>query len=365
MPRSLTLPRLRKLVLSMTCALALPCALPAAGEAYDLPSLPAYRAEARHAGLLRIHGSQLTFPLLFRWKKGFFDLHRDIRYRENMLPSWFSGLCADSDDLVLMGHEAWRPDLMAFQECFGYEPLEILVATGGYDQNHRGNTPGVVILVHKDNPLQQLSMAQLDGILGAERSGGWDGLRWSTANARGAEGNVRTWGQLGLEGDWRRQPIRIYGTDVTQSLWAGTIQRVVFKGGTKWNPALHEMVRADHIRGAADVATVAAVAADRYSIGFQFMKVVKGNPGVKPLALEGENGEYVSPTLESFYRRSYPLVTGIYVYVNRPPGKALPARLKAFLTYVLSREGQQAIVDDGLYLPLTPAMAAEQRRKLD
>jgi phosphate transport system substrate-binding protein len=333
---------------------------------YDMSLLPAFVSTQKESGVIRIHGSQLTFPLIHRWKKGFFDLNRDVRYRDNMLPSWFSGLCAGTEDLTVMGHEAWRPDLMAFQECFGYEPFEILIATGGYDQEQRGNTPGVVILVHKDNPVSQLTLDQLDGILGAQRSGGWVGTQWSTASARGPEKNIRTWGQLGLKGQWKNRPIVIYGTDATQSLWAGTIQRVVFKGGTKWNPAINEMVRGDHIRGASDVQTVAAVANNPFAIGFQFMKVVKANPGVKPVALGlRPEGPFIAPMLESFYRRTYPLVTGVYIYVNRPAGKPLQPRLKAFLSYILSREGQQAIVDDGMYIPLTPDMAREQLRKLD
>ena len=111
---------------------------------------------------------------------------------------------------------------------------------------------------------------------------------------------------------------------------------------------------------------IAAVANDRYSIGFNFMKIVKMNPGVKPLGLAvRDNGPYIPPTRETFRQRTYPLVTGLYIYLNRPPGKLLAPRLKEFLTFVLSREGQQAIVDDGMYIPLTAEEAREQLKKLN
>jgi phosphate transport system substrate-binding protein len=157
----------------------------------------------------------------------------------------------------------------------------------------------------------------------------------------------------------------LFGIDATLSGWSGLIQKVVFKGGDKWNPALKELVRG----GAelpADMQIVEGVANDRYAIGFSFMRVIEKNPNVKPLALARESGgPYVAPSNESFHDRSYPLVTAVYIYLNRPPGKPVPPRLKEFLSYVLSREGQQAILDDGMFIPLTPEAARAELRKLE
>jgi phosphate transport system substrate-binding protein len=335
-------------------------------QEYDLSALPSYEAQRDLLGVIRIHASQLSIHLVHEWEDEFLKLHPDIRYRDNILPSWFSGLCTGTEDLSVMGHEAWRPDLLAFQECFGREPLEILVATGGFDQERKGNTPGVVIMLNQDNPISGLTLRQLDGILGAERTGSWNGTHWSTRNARSAKENIRTWGQLGLTGEWADQPIHIYGTDATQSLWAGTIQKVVFQGGDKWNPAIHELVRGDHIRGNSDAQTVAAVASDRYAIGFSFMKLIKANPGVKPIALAvDDTSAHIAPTPESFRNRTYPLVTGVYIYLDRVSGQSMSPRLKEFLTFILSREGQRAVADDGMYIPLTSELAREQLKKLD
>jgi phosphate transport system substrate-binding protein len=140
---------------------------------------------------------------------------------------------------------------------------------------------------------------------------------------------------------------------------------VVFGGGTKWNPAIREMVRGDHVRGNSDVQTVAAVGEDRYAIGFGFMRVIRANPRVKAVAIGvAEGGPYIEPTLASFRDRSYPLVTGLYIYLDREPGKSLPPRLRQFLAYILSREGQERVAEDGMYIPLTAEQAREQMRKL-
>jgi ABC-type phosphate transport system substrate-binding protein len=65
---------------------------------YDLSVLPSYKAAQNQLGVIRVHGSQLTVNLIHRWEQDFLQLHPDIRCRENILPSWFSGLCAGTEE---------------------------------------------------------------------------------------------------------------------------------------------------------------------------------------------------------------------------------------------------------------------------
>lgn len=334
-------------------------------EDFDLTGLPGYAAQTPNVhGVVRIHDSELTQHLVHLWQDRFLKLHPLVRYQEYTVPAWFNGLCAGTADLAFAGRRAYRSELKAFESVYGYPVTEIIFATGGFNQR-KGNTPGVIIFVHQNNPLTGLTLDQLDGILGAERSGGWVGTAWSTAVARGPEKNLRTWGQLGLTGEWADQPISIFGLDATLSGWSGLIQQVVFKGGDKWNPVIHEIVRGG-TEVPADAQIVSGVAANRYAIGFSFMRVVEQNLGVKPLALARETGgPFVAPTVPSFWARSYPLVTSVYIYLNRPPGQPLPPRLREFLAFILSREGQQAVAEDGMYIPLNPEAAQAELRKLD
>ncbi len=342
-------------------------ALVVAARAQDsLPpsGAPYVPATSNVHGVVRIHDSELTQHLVHLWQDGFLKQHPLVRYDEYTVPAWFNGLCADTADLAMAGRRAYRTELKAFESIYGYPPLEITFATGGFNQR-KGNTPGVIILVHRDNPLAGLTLDQLDGILGAERTGGWEGTKWTTTPARGPEKNIRTWGQLGLTGEWADQPINIFGIDATLSGWSGLIQQVVFKGGDKWNPMIHEIVRGG-TEVPADAQIVSGVASDRHAIGFSFMRVVEQNPGVKPVALARQpGGPFVAPTAQSFAARSYPLVTSLYIYLNRPPGRPLPPRLKEFLTFILSREGQQAVADDGMYIPLNAEAAQAELSKLD
>ncbi|MBX3749935.1 MAG: substrate-binding domain-containing protein [Opitutaceae bacterium] len=335
------------------------------GQGAAPDALPAYEPSTANVhGVVRIHDSELTQHLVHLWQDRFLKLHPLVRYKEYTVPAWFNGLCAGTADLAFAGRRAYRSELKAFESIYGYPVTELVFATGGFNQR-KGNTPGVIIFVHKDNPLRGLTLDQLDGILGAERTGGWERTQWTTAAARGPEKNIRTWGQLGLTGEWANQPITIFGIDATLSGWSGLIQQVVFKGGDKWNPVIHEIVRGG-TEVPADAQIVNGVAQDRYAIGFSFMRVVEQNPGVKPLALAAKPGEaFVTPTADSFHARTYPLVTSVYIYLNRPPGQPLPPRLREFLTFILSREGQAAVAEDGMYIPLNAEALQAERKKLE
>src|SRR5258708_39491279 len=96
-------------------------------------------------------------------------------------------------------------ELLTFQRVFDYLPLEIEMVTGSY--NVPGWAPAISIFVHKDNPITKLSLKQLDGIFGAERTGGLGGLKWDPQVAPGAGQNIRTWGPLGLTRRGKNKPI--------------------------------------------------------------------------------------------------------------------------------------------------------------
>jgi phosphate transport system substrate-binding protein len=314
-------------------------------------------------GVIRIHGTELTQPLIHRWQEHFLKRHPNVRYNLYTVPNGFAGITAGTAEIAVMGHAAWRSDLKAFEGVHGHPPLEIMFATGGFNQR-TGNTPAPIVFVNRENPIDRLTLEQLDGIFGAQRSGGWKGTRWLPEAARGPEKNIRTWGQLGLAGEWADEPVRVYGFDATLSNWSDLFQRVVFKGGDKWNPALREMVRGG-VKAPADKQIVQCVANDRYAIGFNLMRVVETEPRVKALELAATaDGPYVPPTAQTLYERTYPLTNAVYIYIDRAPGEPIPARVREFLSYVLSREGQWDVLDDGMYIPLNPEAARVEREKL-
>ena len=107
------------------------------------------------------------------------------------------------------------------------------------------------------------------------------------------------------------------------------------------------------------------LAHDRYGIAWTVMPQARDVAGIKVVALaERDGGAYVLPSRASFQDRSYPLARNIYIYLNRAPGKALDPKLREFLRFILSREGQEIVASDGNYLPLSARLVREQLAKL-
>src|SRR5947209_10529782 len=174
---------------------------------YDLSMLPAYKPQDMALGVVRIYGTRLE-SLVGAWAGGFRAKQGHVRLESYLVNTSqaFAGLVSGRADVGLMGHRTWHTSLKAFQETFGHAPLEIRFASGSYD-DPQGSTPGLMFIVNPANPLSKLTLEQIDGIFCAQRTGAWDGVNWSTAAARGPEKNIRTWGQLGLTGEWAHQPI--------------------------------------------------------------------------------------------------------------------------------------------------------------
>jgi phosphate transport system substrate-binding protein len=78
-----------------------------------------------------------------------------------------------------------------------------------------------------------------------------------------------------------------------------------------------------------------------------------------------DGGPYIEPTKDAMRDRTYPLTRSVYIYLNRQPGMPLDPKVREFLRYVLSREGQAILAAHGTYLPLTAAIVQEELKKLD
>jgi phosphate transport system substrate-binding protein len=336
-------------------------------ERWNLDDLPEYRPEQKVSGNIRIWGlNYLADCNLARfWEEGFRKYHPESRiawYTPTALVA-LPGLYTGQADIGA-SREITFDETLTFQRIFYYLPLEISMVTGSYDVPGWANA--LAIFVHKDNPIAKVTFRQLDGLFGAARRGGYDGTTWHPDRARGPEGNIRTWGQLGLTGEWKDKPINVYGLNLKyhQQL---RLERRVFGGGSMWNENLREYsnyARADGTLATAAGELMKDLSQDRYGIAYSGIQ--NATPQTKLLAVaEKDGGPFVELTRENVRNRSYPLYGEEYWYVNRRPGSPLDPKVKEFLRYVLSREGQDAVQRDAHYLPLTGEVAREQLRKLE
>lgn len=333
---------------------------------FDLSALPDYVPHEQVSGVIRQWGNNYIgdSTLGKRWEDAFRKYHPGVEFKDNLTSSVnaFPGLITGAADIGQMGREVLWDELQGYQRQFSSKPLEITIATGSY--NVPGWTFALGVFVNKDNPLSKLSLEQIDGIFGAARTGGWKGLEWDTSVARGADKNIRTWGQLGLKGEWADKPIHVYGY-TPQFHFPDEISKKVLGGSTKWNENIKEYVNAARPDGSLALAGdlfMADLAKDKY--GIAYTGIAHAKPGTHALALSRDaNSPAVDLTIENVQARSYPLIRDVYAYVHSE--KPMDPKVKEFMRFILSKQGQEAVMADGKYLPLTADAVREQLKKLD
>ena len=311
-------------------------------KVFDLNDLPVYTPTRTVGGKIRIWGlNYLTDSSVAKyWMEGFKKFHPGVTFDWNTPTGLvaFPGLIANLADIGTNRRISFDEMLM-FNRTFGYDPTEVMFATGSY--NVPGWAPALAFFVHKDNPLTKISMNQIDGIFGAERNGAYEGVTWHKDRKRGPEKNIRKWGQMGLTGEWAEQTINPYGRS-TRMHQHMRIEELAFQGSTKWNEHTKESYREQ----------VQDLSSDRYGIAWG--NVTLQTPETKILAVSfKDEGPFVVPSLQTIRDRTYPFAGGSYMYLNRKPGTELDPKVKEFVLYVLSRNGQSDLARDGKWLPLT------------
>jgi len=295
-----------------------------------------YQPASRVQGAIRSVGSDGMKTLMDRWMRDFHRLQpcvsQGARWEHLGTLNGFHALVVGETDIAPMGRELWPEELAAYQSALHRPaPLEIRVARGGFNTPQR--TTAQAIWVHRDNPLARITVPQLAAILGADPA-------------------ITRWGQLGLKGEWADRPVTVYMPPRVAP--NATSMRIMVLRGGDWNASVHEGSIAE---------TAAAIARDPGAIGFGGFE--EGGPGLKPLAVaRNAAGPWYEGDYPNASSGRYPLTRYMYIRLNRVPGYPIPAHVKEFLRYVLSREGQEPILYSG-YFPLTAAEIGEELAKLD
>lgn len=308
--------------------------------------LPAYNPQARVSGTIRIWGSPDDAPLIAALQTGFRKLQPAVRFEDSLHgpESTFAAVYMDVADIAFMAREIRVPlETMGFEWVHHYPPFEVEIANAGLGAGRGATHPGVdlAFLVNASNPLSCLNLRELDDIFAADhRRGGAD---------------IRRWGQLRLAGPWASRRIHVYGP-APDGIAADYIRHSVLAGTRKWNPAYRTVAG-----GWSEV--LGRVARD--PAGIAFAPPLPVRPGVKALRLAASaHSPCYELTARTAEERTYPLLRTIDVALDRAPGSALSPRVKEFLSFILSREGQRIIMSDGAYLPLGAATVREQRVRL-
>lgn len=291
-------------------------------------------------------GHDYIGSLVIKWESGFRKLHPDVEFDNELhgTASAIGSLYTGTGDIAIMGREIWPVEVEAFTDVHHYPPLGIQIVTGSL--NLRNKDFALAVFVNHQNPIKHLSQQQLARIFGAEQE------------------PVKTWGELGLTGEWTNRPVHLFGFEISRGFGYYFEQRI-FNGSAKWNVNLVELGDIKQPDGSlldAGQRIVDAIGADPDAIGYS--SLLYKAPDIRPVPIGVDAGPFLLPTRESVANHSYLLTRTITAYIDRPPGMDADPKVVAFLRYILSPEGQKDVVEDRGYIPLSDALARIEAAKL-
>jgi phosphate transport system substrate-binding protein len=294
------------------------------------PALPPYKTTSGVSGNVSSIGSDTLNNLMTLWAEQFNKFYPNAKIQiegkgsSTAPPALISGTA----QLGPMSREMKGTEIDQFEKKYGYKPTAI-----------RTSVDALAVFVNKDNPVKCLTMAQADAV-------------FSKSRRQGFKEDVKTWGQLGLTGEWASRPISLYGRNSASGTY-GFFKEHVLKNGDYKDEVKEQPGSAAVVQG---------VTVDRFATGYSGIGYATAGVRAVPLAAkEGDRCHEATP--DEAYSGRYPLARFLYVYINKAPGKGLDPLTREFVKLILSKEGQEAVVKDG-YFPIPAQIAKEELGKI-
>ncbi|MGF1464841.1 MAG: phosphate ABC transporter substrate-binding protein [Sandaracinaceae bacterium] len=259
---------------------------------------------------LAIQGSDTMQILAQAWAQAYSTAHPDAVVEVNGGGSGvgITALINGTTDIANASRPMSDEEREALREQRSAEAHEISVALDA-----------IAVYVHGENPIDRLTLPQLAQIY---------------------RGQVTNWSRVGGPD----RPIVLYGRDNSSGTYAYFKEHVL--------EGRDFAVEAQSLPGTAGV--IQAVSVDENGIGYGGIGYAEG---VKLVSLVDDQGRAVEPTLANATARRYPLSRYLFMYTAGEP-EGLTA---AFVTWVLSPDGQRLVEDAGYY----PLPAAEREAELE
>ena len=294
------------------------------------PGLKPYQRVSGISGSLNSIGSDTMNNMMTLWAETFLKMYPNVKIQIEGKGSTTApaALTTGTSQFGPMSRAMRAVEIDAFELKYGYKPTQLRTS---YD--------ALAVYVNKDNPIEKLTLAQVEAI-------------FSKTRKRGYKEDIKTWGQLGLTGDWANRPLSLYGRNAASGTYGffkeHTLRNGDYKTTVKEQPGSSSVVQ--------------GVEGDRFGIGYS--GIGYKTSGVKTVPL---SETATSPVSDGSYADvtsgKYPLWRFLYVYVNKAPGKPVAPLVAEFVKLLFSKEGQEAVVKDG-YMPLGAAQAQAELTKV-
>ena len=313
---------------------------------------PAIEPYTNHNGLqgkLSIAGSDTMRPLISKLSAQFLSLHPGAQIAVEgtgssaAIREFLLGLSyqrrgdkvqsrgtagSNAVELLASSRQLTEEEQKGFEFNYGYRPLEVPIAMDA-----------VAIYVHKNNPIQRLTLAQIDGIFGKDHKRG--------------QAAISNWSQVGLlDSSLAQQPIHLYGRD-KRSGTREFFKHVALKDGDLVDTVVEQPGSASEI---------IAIAQDPLAVGYAGAGFNISDVRQVPIASQPDQSALL-PSVDTVTSGTYPLGRSLYLYVKKNPNDKLDPFVAEFLSFVNSRQGQETVARASFY-PLTGAQVAKNLQDL-
>ncbi|MCP1726540.1 phosphate transport system substrate-binding protein [Natronospira proteinivora] len=313
---------------SLAASLVMSGSAIASGAEVD-PDMPKYEAVSGISGNLSSQGSDTLNNLMTLWAEEFQDFYPNVNIQiqgagTSTAPPALAEGTANFGPMSRTMRDSEEAD---FEDAHGYAPTLVPVAIDV-----------LAVYVNRDNPIEGLSIPQVDAIFSDTRRCGYDS-------------DINRWGQLGLDGAWENRDFTLYSRNAVSGTYGYFRQHALCDGD--FRDEINEQP------GSASV--VQGVTESRNGIGYSGIGYLTS--GVKAIKIGREDGELYEPNAANAASGDYPLARFLYLAINKHPNEELPPLDREFLKMVLSAEGQDVTVRDG-FIPLPEQVAAQWRERL-
>jgi phosphate transport system substrate-binding protein len=257
---------------------------------------------AAHAATITVKGSDTMVILAQKWAEVYMTKNAEAKVQVTGGGSGtgFAALQNQTTDLANASRKIRAKEIEACIKAFGKRPTEYRVALDGLS-----------VYVNAENPIQELSVDQLDRIF---------------------TGKVKNWSEVGGP----NAPIVLYSRENSSGTYE-FFKEHILKGKDF-------AANAQTMQGTA--AVLQSVAKDKNAIGYGGAAY---GAGAKHLPIKKDDSSpAIEPSEENVVSGKYPISRFLFIYVNPALDKA---EVASFLRWIRSDDGQKVVKDVG-YFPL-------------
>lgn len=289
------------------------------------PNLPSYERVSGISGNLSSVGSDTLNNLMTLWAEEFANFYPNVNIQIQGAGTSTAppALTEGTSNFGPMSRPMRDSEQRAFEDRHGYAPTLVPVAIDM-----------IAVYVNKDNPIETLTMQQVDAIFSATRSCGYDS-------------EINTWGDAGLTGGWTNRDITIFGRNAVSGTY-GFFRENALCGGD---------FRATVNEQPGSSAVVRGVEQTLGGIGYS--GIGYRTSGVRVVPLNG-----FEATGDNAATGDYPLARFLYIAANQNPESGWNPLEREFFRMVLSQQGQSVVHRDG-YVTLSAAAAERFRTEMN